>query len=746
MQAVYIQIRGIVQGVGFRPFVYRLARALGLSGWVRNAEQGVEIHVEGAADPIAAFTARVRHEAPPAARIVALTATPVDVDGHTAFEIVLSQGTAQPTVRVSPDLPVCEDCLAELRDAADRRGGYPYINCTNCGPRYSIMRGLPYDRPLTTMRDWPLCDACRAEYTDPNDRRFHAQPVACAACGPGFELIAENTHLNDSAAAIADAARRLLVGEILAVKGIGGYHLACDARQPHAVRALRERKYRKEKPFALMVRDLATAEQLVELDASHVSLLRDVARPIVLAPARTALAGVAPGNHELGVMLPYAPMHHLLFDAGAPHVLVMTSANRSNEPLVYQDDAAQRDLAGIADAFLIGRREIARRVDDSVVRVGPLGSVILRRARGYAPGVVAELPTRRPILAVGPDLKNTVTLVVDGQAMVGSFIGDLAYRDARASFEESVADLLDMYAVARDDLLVAHDAHPEYVSTRFARSLPGVHIAVQHHRAHVAAVAAERHALDRPLIGVAFDGTGYGDDGAIWGGEVFVGCVRDGLERAAHLRPAKLPGGDAAAHYPPQAAAGFLHALDELPDLTQPPFGFSARYRQAAALVQRDVRCFDTTSAGRLFDTIAALVGFTREIGYEGQAAIWLEQLARRGDGDTPYPFPSLDYRPLLKTVIAERLAGVTPERIARGFHLGVAVGLLDVVARLSRRHGTDIVALSGGVFQNALLLEMIAAHAPPTLDIWTHLETPPNDGGVSLGQAAWAACRAAGE
>ncbi len=741
--ARYIQIRGVVQGVGFRPFVYRAAMARGLTGWVRNGERGVEIHVEGAEEPLRLFAADLRDNAPPAARIAELTTRDVPAEGLGDFRIVLSRGEDQPTVRISPDLPVCEACLDEMREDGARRQGYPYINCTDCGPRHSIILGLPYDRPMTTMKDWPLCPQCAREYHDPLDRRFHAQPVACPACGPGFELHAGEDVTRGSAASITAAAKLLRAGGICAVKGLGGYHLACDAHNATAVAALRERKYRKEKPFALMVRDLDVAHTVVELDATGTALLMDIARPIVLAPARQELPGVAPGNHELGIMLPYTPLHHLLFDAGAPAALVMTSANRSNEPLAYRDDEALRDLGGIADAFLIGQREIARRVDDSVVRVGPAGPVILRRARGYAPGAVAGIPTKRPILAVGPDLKNTIALVVAGEALVSQHIGDLEYGESLTAFRETVRDLLDMYDVRRDELLVAHDAHPEYASTRYTRELSGEKHAVQHHRAHIASVLAERGAWDKRVVGFAFDGTGYGDDGTIWGGEVFVGGLHAGFERVTHLHPALLPGGDAAARCPAQAAAGFLAALDDLPDVTRQPFELPSRFSAALELARKRVRTFETTSMGRLFDTVAALVGFTREITFEGQAAIWLEQLARRGAGDTPYPFAKLDYRPLLRAIIADRGAGRSPADIARRFHLSVADAVREIGRELCRSEKLDTVVLSGGVYQNALLLEMIHDIGIPGATIWTNQEVPPNDGGVSLGQAALAAARA---
>ena len=736
-EARRIHIAGIVQGVGFRPFVYRLAKEYGITGWVLNGETGVEIHAEGSAAAIEAFAHAIAGEPPPAARIAGFKMARTDVAHFTAFEIRRSEHRAAPTVRVSPDLPVCEQCLSELFDPNDRRYGYPYINCTNCGPRYSIIRALPYDRPQTTMRDWMMCRRCRSEYEDPLDRRFHAQPVACPECGPAYLLETRDGTVQGHRA-IASAAGMLCDGAIVAIKGIGGYHLACDARNAAAVRALRERKYRKERPFALMVRDLQTAMQLAAFNEEDAAALSSPARPIVLAKALVELPGVAPDNNDLGVMLAYTPLHHLLFAAGAPDVLVMTSANRSSEPIAYRDDDARSSLAGIADAMLVGEREIARRIDDSVVAP----PMVLRHARGCAPQAVALLPTQRPIVAVGADLKNAVALVVDGQAFLSQHIGDLEQYEAFQAFEETIADLRALYELPSSGVLVAHDAHPEYASSVYAQQLPGERHAVQHHRAHIASVLAEHAAFETRVLGFAFDGTGYGEDGSIWGGEVFAGDLRSGLTRVAHLRGAVLPGGDAAARFPVQAAAGFLAGIDT-PDLTAPPFHFPSRYSAARELIRANVRVFPTTSMGRLFDTVAALLGFTREITFEAQAAMWLEHLARQSRSAAPYAFGfangELDYRPVLMQIIDDRLAGRDVREIARAFHEAVAAGVLAVCDAFEEEH----VAISGGVFQNALLLQSLTAALGPRL--WTNRAVPPNDGGIALGQAAIAACCAEG-
>jgi len=744
--ACCIRVRGIVQGVGFRPFVYRLARANTLSGWVLNGEGGVEIHLEGAAQGLECFIRDLKSQPPPSASIAEVEIQPAQPVGLHDFTIRESQRRQQPTTRISPDLPVCDECLKELFDPADPRYLYPYINCTNCGPRYSVVLSLPYDRPNTTMKDWLLDDLCAAEYRDPLNRRFHAQPVACSACGPNYYLHPRADAADGSQGSVFRAAETLRSGGILAVKGLGGYHLACDARDAAAVATLRHRKYRKEKPFALMAKDIGVVRTLVDLSAEAESLLISPARPIVLAPAKVDLAEVAPQNHELGVMLPYTPLHHLLFAAGAPEILVMTSANRSSEPIAYEDDDALQRLTGIADSFLIGQRPIARRVDDSVARAGAFGPVVLRRARGYAPGAVAALPAERPILALGADLKNTITLVVEGQAFVSQHVGDLDHYESFRAFKETVHDLVSMYEVRWDELLVVHDCHPQYLSTAHAATLdPAQTETVQHHRAHVASVLAERGEWGKRVAGVSFDGSGYGDDGSIWGGEIFVGSLEEGFKRVAHLRQAALAGGDAAAEFPIQAAAGFLAQLDDVPDFTMPPFEFSGRYRSALELVRKGIRTFATTSMGRLFDTAAALLGFTRELTFEGQAAIWLEQLARGARPGDPYPFPftstELDFRPLLQAVVADRLRGRDVREIARGFQLGIAEGLRNALAAISHRHGLDTVVLSGGVFQNELLLEDLKCLLKDgSLQVWTNHAVPPNDGGISLGQAALAA------
>lgn len=748
LRAQSIRVSGVVQGVGFRPFVFRIAKAHGIRGWVLNDADGVRIHAEGGDAALAAFDHDLATAAPPASRIDALEIRTASFTGQDAFRIAESEHGDEPTAGISPDLPVCDECIAELLDPRDRRGGYPYINCTDCGPRYSIILGLPYDRSATTMAAWRMCSSCADEYAQPANRRFHAQPNACPSCGPGYSLWRGAADLlADGATAITAAAALLREGKIVAVKGIGGYHLACDAASAGTVTALRGRKFRKEQPFAVMARDIEVARATVAISAEAEALLASPARPIVVAAGRAVLAGVAPDTSELGVMLPYTPLHHLLFACGAPDLLVMTSANRSSEPIAYHDDEALERLSGIADAFLVGDRPIARRVDDSVVRMGAAGPVILRRSRGYAPCVVARIPLARPTLAVGGDLKSTVTLVTNGNAVVSQHIGDLSHLPAAESFRQTIADLTSMYGVDVGALSVVHDLHPEYASTAYALDLQCAEWrAVQHHRAHVASVLAERGAFDERVVGVAFDGTGYGDDGTIWGGEFFAGSISEGMERVGHLHVARLPGGDAAARYPIQAAAGFLLELgpDTARGMTGAPFHFPERFLLAGELVKKNLRCWPTTSAGRLFDTVAALLGFTREITYEGQAAIWVEQLARRAppSGELPVPFSGgvLDFRPSLVAVLEARRRGRSTPEIARAFHRGLARGITEAIGVLAEEHDCHTAVLSGGVFQNDLLLsDVLRGLAGGRVAVWTNRQVPPNDGGLSLGQAALA-------
>ena len=740
---------GVVQGVGFRPFVARLATRYGVCGWVRNDPSGVSIHVEGDARTLDAFVAALTDDAPYAAVVESVTAHAVPHEGFGTFTIRRSETGGERTMPIGVDLPVCADCLREMRDPANRRFGYPYINCTNCGPRYTVMTGLPYDRPNTTMAAWTMCAACRGEYEDPADRRYHAQPIACGACGPHLTLERDGAVLTGDGAVVAEAAALLRSGAIVALKGLGGYHLACDARNDAAVTALRERKFRKEKPFALMVRDLDAARAVAALAVEDVALLRSIARPIVLAAARDPWPLVAPDQSRIGLMLPYAPLHELLFAAGAPPALVMTSGNRSSEPIAYRDDDARMRLADIADAVLVGERPIARRADDSVAQSGPLGPAILRRSRGYAPAVVARLPATRPILALGADLKNTVTLVVDGRAIVSPHIGDLDHVDCFDSFAEAIDDLLAMYRLRAADVLVAHDLHPQYRSTQHAAGIAAERVAVQHHHAHIASVLAEHGIFEEPVLGLALDGTGYGLDGTIWGCEFVAGSLRSSFERVGHLAPYALPGGDSAARFPALCAVGITDGL-ALPPLDEPPFSFPSEALLGRALLARKIATHTSTSAGRLFDAVAALCGFTGRVTFEGQAAMWLENLAERCPSDREYA-PEIDNglvetRGLLEAIAADRVAGADVAAIARAFHLGFARALGELTNGIARERGVRTVALSGGVWQNRLLFARVARRLRELdLNVISNRNVPVNDGGISLGQAALAASLARG-
>lgn len=731
--------------MGFRPFVYRLACEHNLAGHVINDAHGVRVHAEGDESSLLAFERDLVSRAPEVANVYSVNAQEAEFRSFDAFTIGGSDGGEPATAGISPDLPACDECLQEMLDGADRRTGYPYINCSACGPRFSIICAMPYDRVATTMRDWRMCEACSVEYHDPADRRFHAQPIACSQCGPAYRLVDTTGIAAGGTDAVAAAVARLCAGEIVAIKGIGGYHLACDASNPSAVETLRERKFRKEQPFAVMARNIDVARETIRLSPEAEVLIASLARPIVLGPRLMQLPGVAPDTHEIGVLLPYTPLHHLLFVAGAPERLVMTSGNRSSEPIAYRDDEAGERLREIADVFLVGERPIARRVDDSVARIGAAGPCLLRRSRGYAPRSAVRMELDSPALALGADLKNTIALIVNGEAILSQHIGDLQHMETREALAGTIDDLLAMHSVDRDELQIVHDLHPEYHSTAKALELHcGRRIAVQHHRAHIASVIAERGAYRQRIVGAAFDGTGFGDDGTIWGGEFFVGNVVDGFDRVGHLRQCRIPGGDAAARFPVQAAAGFLAAsgIGESATMMREPFLFPERYARARGLLEADVRCFASTSAGRLFDAVAALLGFTRESTYEGQAAMWLENLARKGratiEMEIPFTGGELDFRPAMASIVAMRERSVNANAIARAFHQAMAEGISAALMSLANEHSVDTAVLSGGVFQNDLLLsEILGALERSGMRVWTNNVVPPNDGGICLGQAA---------
>ncbi|MDQ6750354.1 MAG: carbamoyltransferase HypF [Actinomycetota bacterium] len=751
---VRARVEGTVQGVGFRPFVYRLASELDLAGFVLNDTRGVLLEVEGADSAVERFLERLVAEPPPLARIERVRPEELAAEGAPGFEIVHSDATGEASAPVSPDSATCADCLAELRDPADRRHRYPFINCTNCGPRFTIVRGVPYDRPLTTMAGFELCERCRAEYEDPLDRRFHAQPNACPDCGPTARLIDSGGTVLEAAGgdAVRGAAEALVSGRIVAVKGLGGYHLACRADDETAVAALRARKHREDKPFALMAPDLEFARGLVDLTDGEVAVLTGPERPIVVArgreDARVADA-VAPRSHDLGVMLPYTPLHHLLLaDAGT--TLVMTSANLSDEPIAYRDDDARSRLGAIADLFLLHDRPIHMRTDDSVVRAASAGRgepMLLRRSRGYVPAHIGlPVAASRPSLACGAELKSTFCLAKGERAWVGHHIGDLQNFETLQSFAEGIAHFEALFAVAPE--VVAHDLHPDYLSTRYALEREGVdHVGVQHHHAHLAACLAE-HGETGPAVGAIYDGTGYGLDGTVWGGELLVGGL-DGFERAGSLRPVRLPGGDRAVREPWRMACAWLaDALGE--ELPARPAALAEavdelRWRQIASLAHSGLAAPVTTSAGRLFDAVAALCGIRAVVNYEGQAAIELEAAAdplERG----AYPIALveatdrliLDPREAVAGVAREVAAGEPVAAIAARFHHGMADATARACAELAESRGLDTVVLSGGVFQNRLLLERTTTRLEEaSLRVLRPVRLPANDGGIAYGQAA---------
>ncbi len=744
-----IRVEGVVQGVGFRPFVYSLATSLGLGGLVGNDVNGVFAEVEGDPAAVERFLASLARDAPPLARIERITTAAMPPAGTVSFAIAPSEAGSQRRVLVSADTATCEDCLAELADPGDRRFGYPFINCTNCGPRFTIVRDVPYDRPRTTMAPFTMCEQCAAEYHDPADRRFHAQPTCCPACGPGLALLgaAGATLPGEPLAAAADLLRQ---GRVVAVKGLGGYHLAVDASSEAAAAALRARKHREDKPFAVMVADLAAARQLCEVDETAAGLLASSRRPIVLLPRLPGgelAAAVAPGNRQLGLMLPYTPLHHLLLAAVA-RPMVLTSGNVSDEPIVYRDSEVTERLGGIADAFLTHDRAIEVRADDSVVRAFRAREAVIRRSRGYVPeplAVATAFP--RPVLACGAELKSTFCLARGNHAFVSQHIGDLENAETLRSFTEGIEHFRRLFDITPE--VVAHDLHPDYLSTKYAADLAGAELAgVQHHHAHIASCLADNRAAG-PVIGVAFDGTGYGADGTIWGGEFLVADLA-GFERAAHFDPVPMPGGAAAIRQPWRMAAAYLDAAYPGGG-PQPRLDVARRNERLWAgllqIARRGVNSPLTSSAGRLFDAVAAILGVRDAINYEGQAAVELEQLADPGEeGEyratvgADYPFKILGHE-LVRSVAEDVIAGVAPAVIAARFHNGVAGLITACCLMLRERHGLTTVALSGGVFQNLLLARAAVGRLESQgFSVLVHSRVPCNDGGISLGQAVVAA------
>ena len=731
-----LRVRGTVQGVGFRPFVYRTAIELGLGGHVFNDADGVVIDAEGEGRALDDLLTRIRTAAPPRARVESVEVEVLSPLGLGPFAIVESAPVRPSSARVSPDLATCSACLAELTDPRDRRFRYPFVNCTDCGPRYSIVRDVPYDRSRTTMASFVMCAPCAAEYADPLSRRFHAQPNACPDCGPRITVEAKSG--DEAVQEVVAALRR---GAIVAVKGLGGFHLACDARNAGAVGTLRERKGRALKPFAVMFPDLAGIEREAVADAASREALSGSRRPIVLLTRQphSALApGVAPGLRELGAFLPYTPLHHLLLRSfGGP--LVMTSGNRSEEPIAAFNEEARDRLGGIADLLLLHDREIHMRADDSVVRVMLGRERVLRRARGHVPEAI-DLGFAAPsVLAVGADLKSVLALTTGSAAILSQHIGDLERYEAQRFFAEVRENLERLFQV--EPRVVAHDLHPGYHSTAIARRTGLPALGVQHHHAHIASCLAE-NGRRGPVIGVAWDGTGYGDDGSVWGGEILVADLA-GFERVGRIRPVALPGGDAAVREPWRMAVAHLMAAGLA----------TARVRNAGrptveAMIREGVNSVPTSSAGRLFDAVASLVGLSDVATYEGQAAMELEAVS---DPDAePYALPvaagpliDVDAGPLVAAVVADVDRGLSARAIGGRFHAALAEAIAEASRLTRQRTALRTVALSGGCFQSRLLTELVVKRLERDgFEVLLHARVPPNDGGIALGQAAVAAWR----
>jgi len=757
MLRVRLEVHGAVQGVGFRPFVWRLAQALSLSGWVRNDIAGVFIELEGEEAALGAFRHALDDAPPPLARIREILENATEPTGGSGFRILPSEGKGTRSVLVLPDVATCPACLAEVLDPKDRRHLYPFANCTDCGPRFTIVTDLPYDRPNTTMAAFTLCPECRAEYEDPRDRRFHAQPIACPACGPTLEAWSPDGEVvarrHEALVAAAEAIRR---GDVVAVKGLGGFHLICDARREDTVAALRRRKSREEKPLALMVRDVAMGRALAEISPEAEALLGGPEAPIVLLRRREEAGvapNVAPGRPELGLMLPATPLHHLLLrETGFP--LVATSGNRSEEPIATDERESLSRLAGMADLFLVHDRPIARHVDDSVARLVAGAPRLMRRARGWAPLPVAVRTDLPVILGVGAHMKTAVALSIGRQVFVSQHIGDLETPEALEAFERVIADFERLYEVA--PAAVAHDLHPGYASTVFAkklakeRGIPAV--AVQHHHAHLASVLAENE-IDGPALGVCWDGTGHGTDGTVWGGEFLLGDAAD-YARVAHVRPFRLPGGEAAVREPRRTALALLLESRGPSVLSREDLesvrAFAVPEREVLArMLERGVNAPVTTSAGRLFDAVASLLGLVQVSAFEGQAAMAVEAAALAAPASAgTYPFPLverdgapalLDWEPLVDALLEDLAKGAFAGVMASRFH----TALVDGIVAAARRAGSSRVALTGGCFQNKLLTERAVPRLQADgIEVLLHGAVPPNDGGIGLGQVFVAAAR----
>ena len=744
MIRVAVRVRGIVQGVGFRPFVHGVATALGLAGWIRNATDGLGLEVEGPEAAVREFLATLRRDPPPAARVERVEVATVPLTGDVGFRILTSVRSPATRSVLPADLALCAECAAEIASTAARRHRYPFTNCTRCGPRFTIVESVPYDRARTTMRAFPPCPACAGEYADESDRRFHAEPIACPSCGPVVRAVSpDGLERGRGEAGLVLAVDALVRGDVVALKGLGGFQLLVDAGNADAVARLRQRKHREEKPFALMCPSLDIVRSLCDVSPAEARLLLGPEAPIVLlrrlVGSRSVAEAVAPRNPHLGIMLPYTPLHALLL-AAAARPLVCTSGNRAEEPLCIDDDEALACLRDVAELFLVHDRPIARPVDDSVVRVGARGPVVLRRARGFAP-LPLRLPDTGPcVLALGGQLKSTVTVTTGDEAIVSQHLGDLDAPDAAALLERTADDLLRFFDAR--PALVACDLHPDYASTRLADRLGRTYevpvVRVQHHHAHVAACVAE-HGLTGPVLGLAWDGAGLGADGVLWGGEALV-VDGAGFRRVAHLRPFRLPGGERAMREPRRSALGVAYEVfgQDAPDVVPVAFGSGER-RVLVAMLARGVNAPWTTSVGRLFDAVAGLTGIRGVAGFEGQAAMEVEYAADAVVA-SPYPLPLgpgepavVDWEPLVRTLLDDRAGGAPVNVMAARFHAALA----ELAVAVAVRTGLPRIVLSGGCFQNARLAAGVRDRLEANgFEVRSPHRYPPNDGGLSLGQA----------
>jgi hydrogenase maturation protein HypF len=752
-------VKGVVQGVGFRPFVHGLAQSYDLKGFVLNSSEGVLIEVESSEpEALDEFGKKLQKNLPPLAKIEEITIENLEPCGHKEFTILKSRSERGHFTFISPDIATCRDCLTEIQTPGDRRFQYPFTNCTNCGPRYTIISDIPYDRPKTTMAKFRMCPDCRAEYNDPSNRRFHAQPNACPQCGPSVTLhlsevsgILENRRSHQEPLACA---RGLLAqGHIMAIKGVGGFHIACNAFDEEAVQRLRRNKRRSNKPFALMCRDLATIEQFCKVTDVEIKLLQTHRKPILLLPKRktskTLSEAIAPGNRYLGVMLPYTPLHYMLFDERLS-VLVMTSGNLSEEPIVIENREALERLSDLADHFLFHDRAIHTRVDDSVTRILSGKEQVVRRARGYAPSPIDLGRDFPQVLACGAELKNTLCLIKGRYGILSQHIGDMENLESFEFFRETLEKIKALYRIR--PTVVAHDLHPRYLSTQFALEIEDLpKIGVQHHHAHIVSCMAENHIWE-PVIGVAFDGTGYSEDATIWGGEILITDPAR-YRRVGHLRALPLPGGEPAIRNPWRMALSALYSAFG-PEFRRLPLEFVDRHRGVqmdliCRMLEKETYCPLTTSAGRLFDAISSLIGLCDRVTFEAEAAIRLE-MAADPSVDDPYLIPLheercliLDPLPTVEQIVEDLNKGVANRIISMRFHLGIAEAVVQACKRIRKKEALSKVCLSGGVFQNKLLLERLVQRLEETkFQVYLHGEVPCNDGGISLGQAVVAGFR----